>query len=83
MNLLKEIEEKHFNVQIYQYNGKYILKFAKDGMEQSFKIGETDVFGVEDFEKMITPELIQHTLVRFEKMKHEWDEILIENKKTK
>jgi hypothetical protein len=83
MNLLKEIEEEHYSFQIYQYNGKYILKFAKDGMEQSFKIGETDVFGVEDFEKMITPELIQNMLTRFEKMKLEWDEILIENKKTK
>ncbi|MCO5261018.1 MAG: hypothetical protein M9916_12835 [Crocinitomicaceae bacterium] len=80
MDLIKEEDKDQYKVQIYLYNGKYILKVVKDGFEQTFKIGETDVFGVEDLEKMITPELIEHSLKRFESMKNDWELVLTENK---
>lgn len=76
MDLLKEIPNEGCTIQVYQYNGKYILKIGKDNLEQVFKIGETDVFGTEDVEKMITQELIENSIQRFEGMKKEFDLVL-------
>lgn len=76
MDLLKEIPSKECTIQVYRYNGKYILKIGKDNLEQVFKIGETDVFGIEDVEKMITQELIINSIQRFEGMKKEFDLVL-------
>lgn len=76
MDLIKEIPNDKCTIQIYQYNGKYILKIGKDNFEQVFKIGETDVFGVDDVEKMITQELVLNSIQRFEGMKKEFDSVL-------
>lgn len=74
MRLVKEIPHERFKIQVHQYNAKYILKIELAQFEQSFKIGETDVMGLEDIEKMITPQLLSNTLKRFVEMRMDWQE---------
>lgn len=74
MRLVKEIPHERFKIQIFNYNGKYTLKIEIDQFEQSFKVGESDVYGVDDVERMITPELLKSSLNRFIEMRNDWGE---------
>ena len=69
MRVIREIPHERYKIQIFQYNGKYILKIELGQFEQSYKIGETDVIGVEEVEKMITDELLSNSLKRFVEMR--------------
>ena len=68
------INQKKYKIQLFQYNGKYILKIELGQFEQTYKIGDTDVYGVEDVEKMITPQLLKNSLNRFVEMRADWGE---------
>lgn len=72
VRLVKEIPHVRYKIQIFQYNGKYILKIELAQFEQTFKIGDLDVSGVEEVEKMITEELLNNTLKRFVEMREDW-----------
>lgn len=74
MRLVKDIPHEKYKIQLFQYNGKYILKIELGQFEQTYKIGETDVYGVEDLEKMITPQLLKNALHRFVDMRTDWGE---------
>lgn len=74
MRLLKDIPHQKYKIQLFQYNGKYIVKIELGQFEQTYKIGETDVYGLEEVEKMITPELLKNALLRFVDMRTDWGE---------
>lgn len=81
MRLVKELPHERYKIQIFQYNGKFILKIELGQFEQSFKIGDTDVYGVEEIEKMITPELLKNSLQRFIEMRNDWNNAFLEKNK--
>lgn len=72
MRLIKDIPHDRYKIQIFHYNGKYIVKIELGQFEQSFKIGETDVNSLEEVEKMITSDLLTRTLQRFVEMRSDW-----------
>lgn len=72
MRLVKEVPHERYKIQIFQYNGKYILKIELGQFEQTYKIGETEVRGVEDIEKLITPLILSNSLKRFVEMRSDW-----------
>lgn len=72
MRVVAEIPHEQYKIQIFNYNAKYILKIELGQFEQSFKIGEQDVMGVEDVKKMVTPELLSNCLKRFIEMRSDW-----------
>ncbi len=74
MRLIKEIPHSRFKIQIHNYNSKYIVKIELGQYEQSFKVSESDVSGPGDVEKMVTPELLKNTLLRFIEMRKEWED---------
>ena len=74
MRLVKDIPHERYKIQIFQYNGKYILKIELGQFEQSFKISELDVHGLEEVESMITDTLLKNTLLRFVEMRKDWQE---------
>lgn len=74
MRLVKEVPHSHFKIQIHQYNGKYIVKIELGQFEQTFKIGATDVSGLEELENMITTDLQTNTIKRFIEMRSDWEE---------
>lgn len=73
MRLLKEVPHSRYKIQIHQYNGKYIVKIELGQFEQTYKIGETDVSGLEEVENMITEELLNNAIKRFIDMRSDWE----------
>ena len=73
MRLIKDIPHDRYKIQVFNYNGKYIVKIELGQFEQTYKIGETDVYGLEDVERMITPELLSNALKRFVEMRSDWE----------
>lgn len=73
MRLVKDIPHERYKIQVFNYNSKYILKIELGQFEQTYKIGDTDVYGVEDVERMITPELLSNALKRFVEMRADWE----------
>lgn len=73
MRLIKDIPHERYKIQVFNYNGKYIVKIELGQFEQTFKIGETDVYGLEDIERMISPELLSNALKRFVEMRADWE----------
>lgn len=78
MRLVKEVPHARYKIQIFQYNGKYIVKIELGQFEQSFKIGETDVAGLDEVEKMINTELLTNSLNRFVEMRNDWNKAFTE-----
>lgn len=72
MRLLKDVPHEKYKIQIFEYNNKYTVKIELSQFEQSYKIGSTDVYGLEDVEAMITPELLTNALKRFVSMREDW-----------
>ena len=50
-----------------------MVKIELGQFEQTFKIAESDVAGLEDIQRMITDELLQHSLERFISMRSDWE----------
>lgn len=73
MRLIKDIPHDRYKIQVFNYNAKYIVKIELGQFEQTYKIGETDVYGLEDVERMITPELLSNALKRFVEMRSDWE----------
>ena len=48
------------------------MKIELGQFEQTFKIGELDVDGLNDVENMITTELLNNALSRFVEMRKDW-----------
>jgi hypothetical protein len=69
MRYIKDIPHSAYKISIYQWNGKYIVKFEAGGMyEQIYKIDETDVTTIEEIELMVDEVLIQRISGRFSEM---------------
>lgn len=73
MRVIAEIPHEKYKIQIFCYNAKYILKIELGQFEQTFKIGELDVMGLEDVKNMVTPELLSNSLKRFIEMRSDWE----------
>lgn len=72
MRLVKEIPHEKYKIQIFNYNSKYIVKIELGQFEQTYKVGESDVYGVEEVERMITQEILSNSLKRFVEMRNDW-----------
>ena len=72
MRLVTEVPHSRYKIQIFNYNSKFIVKIELDQFEQVYKIGETDVNGVEDVVKMVNESLLKNSLTRFIEMRTDW-----------
>lgn len=72
MRLVKDIPHERYKIQIFQYNDKYIVKIELGQFEQTYKIGQTDVDGLEEVERMVSQELLKNALARFVAMREDW-----------
>jgi hypothetical protein len=60
-----------FNVTVYSWNGKYILKFEQNLLEQTYKIPETDFSGEAEINNLLnTPNFIKEIAEQFIKMRN-------------
>jgi hypothetical protein len=73
MRVIADIPHSKYKIQVFSYNSKYLVKIELGQFEQIFKIGETDVMGLEDVKAMITDELLENSLDRFISMRSDWE----------
>lgn len=72
MRTIAEIPHHTFKISIFSYNSKYIVKIELSQYEQSFKINEADVVGLEDVKKMISDKFLENCMDRFLTMREDW-----------
>ncbi|MFT5858504.1 MAG: hypothetical protein ACI865_000592 [Flavobacteriaceae bacterium] len=73
MRLVKEVPHERYKIQIFNYNAKYIVKIELGDYEQTYKIRETNIDGLDDVENMITEDLLANSLKRFVEMRADWE----------
>lgn len=74
MRVIADIPHPRYKIQIFLYNAKYLVKIQLGQFEQTFKIAETDVNGLEELKRMITDQLLRNSLERFLSMRTDWEE---------
>ena len=73
MRIIAEIPNPDCKISVFYMNQKYIVKFEKGNLEQSYKISEIDfiISGIEDIKKVINESLITSVLLRFQQMQQD------------
>ncbi|HCY46209.1 MAG TPA: hypothetical protein DHU89_05960 [Flavobacteriales bacterium] len=76
MRVIAEIPHSHFKIQIFSWNGKYQLKIEIDQYEQTYKVSETNVKGLDDVKALITEDFLSKVMGRMISMREDWNEAL-------
>lgn len=74
MRVVADIPHERYKIQIFSYNAKYMVKIELGQFEQTFKISETDVHGLEEVKAMVTQQLLSNSIGRFVSMRADWEE---------
>jgi|TARA_B110000438_G_scaffold92534_2_gene92094 hypothetical protein len=73
MRIIKNLFNEEINITIFDFGLKYVVKFEKSGMEQTFKLDKLEIGDVEDLETSINEELIKSIRNRFNEMNNEFN----------
>ncbi len=76
MRVVEEIVHPACKVTIFSWNGKFLIKFEQDVLEQTYKVSEMDVTGVEDIRAFAQAPFIDKVLIRFDAMRQDFYETL-------
>jgi hypothetical protein len=68
MRVIKEITKPNYRITIFNWNGKYLIKFEQGDFEQTFKISEFDVISEEDIYNLLTDEFNNEVMRNFKTM---------------
>jgi hypothetical protein len=78
MRVIGEVPHQEMKITLFYMNQKYLIKFEKQGLEQTYKISEFDylIASVEDVMKIITAEFLSSVSLLFVQMQHNLNEAL-------
>ena len=76
MRQVGEIAHPECKITVFSWNNRYLVKFERGHLEQTFKIDQFDVAGDAELKKILDPEFIKTTLDRFEEMDKSWSEAI-------
>jgi hypothetical protein len=76
MRFIEPIPHPHLSIGLYAWNGKYIVKFEAFNLEQTYKVKEMDITGVDDVKAMLNPAFIEKVMLTFEQMHQQWQQEL-------
>ncbi|MCR9252143.1 MAG: hypothetical protein NXI20_17080 [bacterium] len=74
MRVVKEIPGDQYNLTIYSWNNKYLLKFEQGSFEQTYKISEFDVLVESDLDVIVSDAFVEKVIKRFEEMNADFSE---------
>lgn len=74
MRVVAEIPHPIMKITVFSWNEKYHIKFEAGQFEQTFKIGQLDVTGLEEVKSMVTDTFSQQVLERFVSMRSDFGE---------
>ena len=69
MHVLHDFFLGDIKITIFLWNGKYIIKMERDGMEQTLKVPEYEFRNEEDLLRILDPDLMTESSARFDDMK--------------
>ena len=76
MKFIKEIPNDFCKASLYAWNNKFIIKFEAGMYEQTFKVNEYDVAGVDEIDEMIGDTFMEKVVIRFKEMAEDFEMIL-------
>jgi len=76
MRVVADIPHSHFKIQIFSWNGKFQVKLEIDKFEQTYKVDESSVNGLEDVKSLITDEFLNLVMGRMISMREDWNNAL-------
>ena len=76
MRQVGEIAHPECKITIFSWNNRYLVKFERGYLEQTFKIDQFDVAGDDELRKIVDQEFIKSALERFEEMDKLWSEAI-------
>ncbi|WP_025761606.1 hypothetical protein [Dyadobacter tibetensis] len=79
MRYVKDIPHNQFKIGLYHWNNKYIIKIETGSFEQTYKIDEYEVSGVEEIDKVIDENFMQAVSLQFHQMHQSLQATLLRN----
>ncbi len=76
MKFIKEIPNNYCKASIFAWNEKFILKFEAGMYEQTYKVSEYDLSGLEELESLLDENFYKKVLERFKEMSLDFREVL-------
>lgn len=68
MRIIANIPHPKIAINIFSMNDKYQVQFVAGPMEQTFRIGHTEIDGVDGIKKMLDEEFMGKIMERFNEM---------------
>lgn len=68
MRVIGEVSHPACKITIFNWNGKYLIKFEQGLIEQTYKVSEMDVSDEKDVLLLTKSPFIDKVLLRFEEM---------------
>ncbi|MEQ9301161.1 MAG: hypothetical protein RIF33_21475 [Cyclobacteriaceae bacterium] len=68
MRVIGEIEHSEVKITMFHWNNKYLIKFERGMLEQTYKFSEFDVTGEAEIKEMIDDSFITKVVQRFTEM---------------
>jgi DNA-binding GntR family transcriptional regulator len=68
MRVIADIPHPDLKITLFSWNNKYLIKLERGMMEQTYKVSELDVTGVEDVRRLLDEEFLSGVLRRFDEM---------------
>jgi hypothetical protein len=68
MRIVREIAHPQCKITIYAWNNRYLIKLEEGGLEQTYKINQSDILSEDDLLRILDAEFIQQSLTRFAEM---------------
>lgn len=76
MRVIADIPHEACKITVFAWNSKYIIKLEKGLLEQTYKIDEYELRGIEDIKKLLDETFVQKVLERFNDMRSDFGEAL-------
>ena len=72
MRVIEEIPNPDMKITLFAWNGKFILKFEIENLEQTYKVRETDIPNANAAKSLLTETFLTQIKERFRSMAEEW-----------
>ncbi len=72
MRVVEEISHPGCKITIFSWNQKYILKLERGQYEQTYKLKESDVMGLDDVKGMLNDTFLESCAKRFVEMSQDF-----------
>ena len=68
MRVIADIPHPDLKITLFSWNNKYLIKLERGMLEQTYKVSELDVTGVDDVRRLLYDDFLAGVLRRFDEM---------------